>query len=56
VPATAPTAILARWDAWAFADPRAWQDGVPVASLLVATALAVSGLLLAFDRLQRFEP
>ena len=56
VPAAAPTAILARWDAWAFADPRAWEGGVPFASLLVATALAVGGILLALDRLRRFEP
>jgi hypothetical protein len=56
LPATASTSMLARWDAWAFADPRSWHGGVPVESLLTAMVLAAAGVLLALYRLERFEP
>jgi hypothetical protein len=56
VPPTGSRARLAAWDAWAFADPRAWQGGIPVESLLVAIVLAAGGVMLALRRLERFEP
>jgi hypothetical protein len=56
LPATASTSMLARWDAWAFADPRAWHGAVPFESLLTAVLLTVGGTLLARYRLERFEP
>jgi hypothetical protein len=48
--------MLPAWDPWALADPRAWDTGVPVASLLVALALGIAGMLLALYRLERVEP
>jgi hypothetical protein len=56
IPARESTAMLAAWDPWAFADPRAWHSGVPVLSLLTAAALGVGGLLLAAWRMERMEP
>jgi hypothetical protein len=56
LPATASTSMLARWDAWAFADPRAWHGAVPFESLLTAVLLAVGGVVLALYRLERSEP
>ena len=54
-PRTAPP-MLPAWDPWAFADPRTWDTGVPVTSLLVALALGTAGMLLALHRLERVEP
>lgn len=48
--------MLPPWDPWAFADPRAWSGGVPLASLLVAAGLGVAGVLVAYCRVERFEP
>ncbi len=56
IPAAASTAMLAPLDAWAFADPRAWQGTTPVASLVVAALLVAGSLLLALRRVTRFEP
>jgi hypothetical protein len=49
-------APLPAWDPWALADPRAWETGVPLASLLAALALGGAGWILALRRLERFEP
>jgi hypothetical protein len=56
IPPTPSTSTLAPWDAWAFADPRAWHGAVPIASLLVAAALTGLAVLLASYRMERFEP
>jgi hypothetical protein len=56
LPPGAAPAPLPAWDPWALADPRAWEAGIPVASLLVALALGGAGWLLAIHRLERFEP
>jgi hypothetical protein len=56
LPPRAVPPLLPAWDPWAFADPRAWDAGVPVASISVAFALGVGGLLVALYRLERFEP
>jgi hypothetical protein len=56
LPAVASAATLASWDVWAFADPRSWQGSIPFASLAAAIALGVAGLLLAWYRVQHFEP
>lgn len=56
LPARAPTGVLAHWDPWALADPRAWEGGVPVVSLVVAIGLGAAGTLLALQRVERFEP
>ena len=49
-------AMLPPWDPWAFADPRAWDTGVPVPSLLAALVLGAAGALVALHRLERLEP
>ena len=56
LPARATTALLPAWDPWTLADPRAWSDGVPFASMLTACALGAAATLLALYRLERFEP
>jgi hypothetical protein len=56
LPPRAVPAMLPSWDPWAFADPRAWDAGAPVASLLAALALGAGGVLLALHRLEHFEP
>ena len=56
IPPRPTTEMLVAWDPWAFADPRAWQGAVPVASLLTAAVLGVGGTLLALWRLERLEP
>ncbi len=56
IPPTSSTSALARWDAWAFADPRAWHGAVPIESMLVAACLTAFGLLFAMHRVERFEP
>jgi hypothetical protein len=56
LPVTHSMGMLAAWDPWAFADPRAWQHGVPMASLLTALALGLGGLALGMWRLERLEP
>jgi hypothetical protein len=56
LPVTHSMGMLSAWDPWAFADPRAWQTGVPVASLLVALSLGLGGLALGLWRLERLEP
>lgn len=48
--------MLAAWDPWALADPRAWSGGPPYESLLVALALGAVGTLVAIVRVDRFEP
>jgi hypothetical protein len=48
--------MLPAWDPWALADPRAWDRGVPVASLLVALAMGTAGMVLALYRIERVEP
>ena len=47
--------MLSRWDPWAFADPRAWQGGAPLASLAVAAVLGLGGLAIGLWRLERLE-
>lgn len=56
IPARESAVMLAAWDPWAFADPRAWHAGVPVLSMLTAAVLGVGGLLLAAWRMERLEP
>jgi hypothetical protein len=56
LPATPSTSMLARWDTWAFADPRAWHGVIPLESLIAAGILAAGGVLLALYRMERFEP
>jgi hypothetical protein len=56
LPVTRSMGRLSAWDPWAFADPRAWQDGVPLASMLVAEALGLGGLAVGLWRLERLEP
>jgi hypothetical protein len=56
LPVRPVAAMLPRWDPWAFADPRAWQGRLPLASLLTALALGAGGALVARYRLGRFEP
>lgn len=56
LPPRAVPRMLPFWDPWAFADPRAWDLGVPVASMVAALALGTAGVLLALHRLERFEP
>jgi hypothetical protein len=56
LPASPSYSMLGAWDAWAFADPRAWDGVVPVGSLVMALVLGVGGSLLALRRLERFEP
>jgi hypothetical protein len=47
---------LSAWDPWWFADLRAWEAGVPMASIIVALALGVGGLAIGLWRLERLEP
>jgi hypothetical protein len=56
LPPRAEPPLLPAWDPWAFADPRAWDAGVPVASLLAALAFGTAGMVLALHRVERFEP
>jgi hypothetical protein len=56
LPVTHSMGMLAAWDPWAFADPRTWQHGAPVTSLVSALALGLGGLALGMWRLQRLEP
>jgi hypothetical protein len=51
-----PPPMLPPWDPWALADPRAWHDGLPFASLLVAAAFGIAGTMLALYLVERFEP
>jgi len=55
LPVNHSTPMLSAWDPWTFADPRAWQGGVPLASLVVAGALGLGGLALGLWRLERLE-
>lgn len=56
LPVRPVTTMLPWWDPWAFADPRAWQGRLPLASLFTAVALGVGGALIARYRLQHYEP
>jgi hypothetical protein len=56
IPARPSPEMLAAWDPWALADPRAWQGAVPIASLLTAAALGAGGTILALWLLERREP
>jgi hypothetical protein len=56
LPPRAVPLMLPAWDPWALADPRAWDRGVPVASLLVALAMGTAGMVLALYRIERVEP
>jgi hypothetical protein len=56
LPVQPPPTMLARWDPWALADPRAWDGGPPFASLLAAAALGVAGTMLALWCVDRLEP
>jgi hypothetical protein len=56
LPPRSVPAPLPAWDPWALADPRAWETGVPLASLLAALALGGAGSILVLNRLERFEP
>ena len=47
IPAEPHTAMLAGLDPWAFADPRAWNGTIPVASVATAVAVALTGILVA---------
>jgi signal transduction histidine kinase len=46
---------LPYWDPWTLADPRAWEGGPPIVSVLTALALGVAGILLAVYRVERLE-
>lgn len=56
LPAVSPSERLPAWDPWAFVDPRAWQSGIPVVSLLLALTLGLAGVLIALHRASRIEP
>lgn len=56
LPVTHAVGSLSAWDPWALADPRAWQGGVPAASIVVALALGLGGLALGMWRMERLEP
>lgn len=47
IPAEPHNAMLGNMDPWAFADPRAWSGTIPVASIATATAMALTGILVA---------
>lgn len=54
IPAKPTSVRLPAWDPWAFADPRAWSGGIPLASVASALVLGVSSTLAAvwlFERL-----
>jgi hypothetical protein len=45
--------MLASLDPWAFADPRAWNGSIPVASIATATGMALTGILVALFLIRR---
>jgi hypothetical protein len=55
IPAKVTPQILSTWDPWYLADPRAWQHGIPLASLACAALLGVAGTLVALMVTERME-
>jgi len=53
IPAEPHAAMLASLDPWAFADPRAWNGSIPVASIATATGMALTGILVALFLIRR---
>jgi hypothetical protein len=56
IPPTSNSPPLGAWDPWTFADPRAWQSGIPFESLLSCATLGVGGLAVGLVLLKRYEP
>jgi hypothetical protein len=55
IPAKVTPQILPTWDPWYLADPRAWQHGVPLASLACAALLGVAGTVVALMVTERMD-
>jgi hypothetical protein len=55
LPGKPTSAMLSTWDPWWLADPRAWDGGVPTASVLVALVLGLGGLAVGMYRVERMD-
>ena len=53
IPAEPHNVMLANLDPWAFADPRAWNESIPLASIATAIAMALTGMVMALLLIRR---